>query len=414
MSKHFAIFTIFALSIYTMSIHKFTAPLIYTAEGSFAQNTVIVTDENGTILSLDALANHDPSEVNKVEGAIIPGMINTHCHLELSHMKGLVDTGTSLLPFLKSVVQFRDFAPEIIALAIEQADQFMYDQGIVAVGDISNKTDTLQTKQKSKIRYCTFVEIFDFLHPGMTEGVINQYEAVYEAFAAVLTDKDRVSRVPHAPYTVSPKLFDHLRQSNPANSIISIHNQETPAENELFVSGTGAFRDFYSGFGIDLSSFQANGKTSIHYALEHMDANQTTIFVHNTTTTAEDIKAAHEWGSRVFWATCANANLYIENRLPHYQIFIDSGQKITIGTDSLTSNWQLSVWEEIRTIKRYNSWLPLEELVKWATANGAAALGMDDTLGQIKPGKKPGLVVVPIHLTDKGAQLSEGQVRRLI
>ena len=84
-----------------MSIHKFTAPLIYTAEGSFAQNTVIVTDENGTILSLDALANHDPSEVNKVEGAIIPGMINTHCHLELSHMKGLVDTGTSLLPFLK-------------------------------------------------------------------------------------------------------------------------------------------------------------------------------------------------------------------------------------------------------------------------------------------------------------------------
>ena len=81
--------------------------------------------------------------------------------------------------------------------------------------------------------------MFDFLHPGMTEGVINQYEAVYEAFAAVLTDKDRVSRVPHAPYTVSPKLFDHLRQSNPANSIISIHNQETPAENELFVSGTG-------------------------------------------------------------------------------------------------------------------------------------------------------------------------------
>ena len=185
-----------------MSIHKFTAPLIYAADGCFIQDTVIITDEKGTILHLDAQANHDPSEVNKVEGAIIPGMINTHCHLELSHMKGLVDTGTSLLPFLKSVVQFRDFAPEIIALAIEQADQFMYDQGIVAVGDISNKTDTLQTKQKSKIRYCTFVEMFDFLHPGMTEGVINQYEAVYEAFAAVLTDKDRVSKVPHAPYTV--------------------------------------------------------------------------------------------------------------------------------------------------------------------------------------------------------------------
>lgn len=397
-----------------MSIHKFTAPLIYTAEGSFAQNAVIITDEQGTILSLDALENHDPAEINEVGGAIIPGMINTHCHLELSHMKGLVDTGTTLLPFLKSVVQFRDFAPDVIALAIEQADQFMYDQGIVAVGDISNKTDTLITKQKSKIRYCTFVEMFDFLNPGMTDGVIRQYEAVYEAFASVLTEKDKLSRVPHAPYTVSTQLFDHLRQANPANSIISIHNQETPAENQLFVSGTGAFRDFYAGFGIDLSFFQPNGKTSIHYAMEHMDANQTTIFVHNTTTTADDIKAAHEWGSRVFWATCANANLYIENSLPHYPLFIDCGQKITIGTDSLTSNWQLSVWEEIRTLKRYNSWLPLEELLKWATANGAAALGMDDELGQIKAGKKPGLVAVPIYMTDKGAQLSDGQPCRLI
>ncbi len=397
-----------------MTFLKFTAPLVFSADGGFSQNTVIITDQNGKILDLEPSHLHDPAEVRSVSGAIIPGMVNTHCHLELSHMKGLVDTGTTLLPFLKNVVQYRDFAPEVIAAAIEDGDRYMYDQGIVAVGDISNKTDTLQTKSKSKIRYCTFVEMFDFLNPAMTKATIDQYEAVYQSFQFAGGAKDKVSRVPHAPYTVSPALYDYINKSNPENSVVSIHNQETLAENELFISGTGGFKSFYDGFGIDLSHFKPNGKTSIHYALEHMDPQQTTLFVHNTLTTLDDVHAANKWSQKIFWASCANANLYIENNLPDYRVFVDSNQKMTLGTDSLTSNWQLSVWEEILTIKKYNSWLPLEKLVLWATAHGAEALGMDDELGQILPGKTPGLVAVPVEMGPKGLVPGIGRPERLI
>ncbi|MBK7007806.1 MAG: hypothetical protein IPH36_03850 [Saprospiraceae bacterium] len=81
----------------------------------------------------------------------------------------------------------------MIDQAISENDQFMYDQGIVAVGDISNKKDTLATKLSSKIRYSTFVEMFDFLNPGMTQATIGQYEAVYESYAAAYLKDRRVS-----------------------------------------------------------------------------------------------------------------------------------------------------------------------------------------------------------------------------
>ncbi|MBP9194953.1 MAG: amidohydrolase family protein [Saprospiraceae bacterium] len=397
-----------------MAVHKYYAPLLFLGDGKCYHNAVVICDETGQILSVDQVADHDPTSIKNVEGALMPGMVNAHCHLELSHMKGLVDTGTTLLPFLKSVVKFRDFPQEVIDQAIRDNDQYMYDQGIVAVGDISNKKDTLATKLSSKIRYCTFVEMFDFLNPGMTQATIGQYEAVYEAYASAITTKDKVSRVPHAPYTVSPALFNHIKEHNPQGSVVSIHNQETPAENELFITGTGAFVDFYKGFGMDLADFKPTGKTSIHYAMEHMDPEQTTLMVHNTLTTAEDLAAAYAWSAKVYWVTCANANLYIENRMPNYRVFLDAHQALTIGTDSLTSNWQLSVWEEIKTIHRFNSWIPIEELLQWVTINGARALGFDDELGSIQPGKRPGLVNVPILATERGYVLGQTAPRRII
>jgi cytosine/adenosine deaminase-related metal-dependent hydrolase len=118
------------------------------------------------------------------------------------------------------------------------------------------------------------------------------------------------------------------------------------------------------------------------------------IFVHNTLSSRADIKAAQAWSPNTFWATCPNANLYIENRLPDYSAFIDTQARVTIGTDSLTSNWQLSILEEMKTIARYQSYVPFHTLLRWATLNGAEALGFEDTLGSLEVGKTPGIVLI--------------------
>lgn len=394
-----------------MKIRKFHSDHIFL-NGHFEQDKIIITNEEGRIIDIDYQQNHDLITSQFIDGAIIPGFVNAHCHLELSHMKGLVPTGTTLLPFINSVVKYRDFPQEIIDQAITENDAYMYNNGIVAVGDISNKIDTAACKNRSKIRYYTFVEMFDFMQETLTQKTIDQYKVVYEGQSE--NHRNKKSYVPHAPYSVSKSLFEFINKNNKEGSTVSIHNQETMAENELFLSKTGGFIDFYNSFHFHLNDFNATGKSAIHYAIENMDADQKTLFVHNTQTTVQDINAATEWNKNIYWVTCPNANLYIENRLPFYNNFINHNQKVCIGTDSLTSNWQLSIWEEIKTIKKYCSYIPIETLLRWATSNGAEALGFDDELGCIAMGKKPGLVEIPIIMTKGQIEICGDKCQRII
>ena len=393
-------------------MNKYTADLIYTLTGKPLKDHVVIVDDEGMILNIEPIQNHDSASVQSFKGVITPGFVNTHCHLELSHMKGLVDTGTGLIEFIGNVVKFRDFPEEQILEAIANADREMYEGGIVAVGDISNKADTAATKKASKIRYYTFVEMFDFMQSTMTDATIDQYKAVYNQHSDEGGNKK--SFVPHAPYTVSEGLYEYIRNENYQESTISIHNQETPHEDALFESKTGGFIPFYENFGFSLDKFEATGKTSVHQVMRYMNAMMKTLFVHNTMTTRADIDKVMDWNFRSFWATCPNANLYIENRLPDYQAFIDAGAKVTIGTDSLTSNWQLSILEEMKTIQRYKSFISFDTLLHWACINGAEALGYEDELGTIEKGKKPGLVHIDARIDADGAvDISNAVSRRI-
>ncbi len=370
-------------------MRKISADLVFPVSTPPVENGVVILDDHGHILAVQGRNLHDPADLEIYPGVLVPGFINTHCHLELSHMKGKVDTGTGLLPFIKNVVLFRDIQMEEILDALEKADREMWDAGIVAVGDISNKLDTAAQKNKSPIRYYSFIEMFDFLQEEWAEKTFSQYQPVFEGQSTA--GGNRKSYVPHAPYTVSRSLFAKVRELNDQDATVSIHNQETPEEDELFLTGTGGFRAFYGSFNIPLDHFKPRQETAIHYALENLDPGCRTLFVHNTMTGFDDILAAQAWSPRVYWATCPNANLYIENRLPNYKPFLDAKSRMTIGTDSLTSNWQLSVLEEMKTIARFQSYVSFAELLRWATLNGAEALGFDKDLGSLEPGKKPGL-----------------------
>jgi cytosine/adenosine deaminase-related metal-dependent hydrolase len=385
-------------------IRKITADYVLPiSQAAIPQGVVVFEAETGEILSVSASrADFEPTELEHFTGAIIPGFVNAHCHLELSHMLGRVSTGTGLLDFIGQVVSGRNLPPEVIAEAIAQADLDMQKAGIVAVGDISNTVDTFATKAKSAINYYTFVECFDFWQLANAESEFAKYNAVFQALKPAA--HQRKSLVPHAPYSVSPSLFALINAENDkyqaAPRTISIHNQETGAENALFMDKNSDFIDFFGKFGFHFDALTEVGKTAIHYALQQLPKADRWLFVHNTLTTADDLRAANAVHQQNFWATCPNANLYIENRLPNYKIFMEAGAKVCIGTDSLTSNWQLSVLEELKTIAKYQSFVPTPTLLAWATLNGAEALGFADSLGSIERGKRCGL-----NLLNLGADL---------
>lgn len=390
----------------------FSAECIYPICSPPVKKGVIVTEDDGTIVRLLPNKQGISEEIMEMNGILVPGFINTHCHLELSHLKNKVPSGTGLLPFLEKVVSFRDMDQSIIDEEIRKNDAYMYDQGIVAVGDISNKSDTKNIKSSSKIRYYTFVEMFDFMQSSLTQSMIEQYSEVHTQHEQ--NEKNSKSFVPHAPYTVSDELYTFIRSKNSDQDTVSVHNQETNAENELFINGEGDFYQFYKNFGFDISRFKKTGKSSIFKLLEVLNPFSKTLFVHNTKTKKEDIEAAHNWSKNVFWATCPNANLYIENSLPDYKQFIEKQANMTIGTDSLSSNWQLSIWEEIKTIKKYNNYIPLDTLLEWATLNGARALSFDDTLGSFEIGKKPGIVHIDVQWNENDFDILSSNPRRLI
>ena len=392
-------------------MRKITADLLFSMHANDEPlcETVLLVADDGRIEGLAPLREFELSAVEQYRGALVPGFVNAHCHLELSHMRGLVPTGTGLLPFIANVVQRRGAQSELIEAAIAAADAEMYAAGIVAVGDISNAPDSFFTKINSKIAYYTFVEFFDFMQKERAGDTFFQYKNVLDALPSNLK-----SAVPHAPYSVSEDLFaliNGLNNTLGGQRTVSIHNQETPPENELFMHGTGDFLGFYQKFAFPIPSFLPTKNTAIHYALKNLDPRQRTLFVHNTLTSAADIAAAQAWNAQTWWATCPNANLYIENRLPNYAHFKAAGAQMCIGTDSYTSNWQLNIWAEVQTILRHQSYLTVGEVLGWATRNGAEALGLSDNLGTFERGKTPGVVLLEgFSLTDIGST----KARRLV
>ena len=372
-------------------MRKLTADIIYPVISDPVPEGVIVVDNNGKILEVSSREHFDNTNLEYFRGTLVPGFINAHCHLELSHMYGKVASGTGLIPFITSVVRQRGASQEEILDAIARAEDEMYENGIVAVGDISNTTNTFSQKQNGRLYYHTFIEMFDFLQDENARETYNNYLQVYDALE--LSEYNLKTCVPHAPYTVSRSLFKLINEkNNGGNHTVSIHNQEMQPETDLFVSKTGELIDFYAAFGISLDDFEPTGKESVYYAIKEMDPGHRALFVHNTLTGPREIETVQAWNQDVFWATCPNANLYIENRLPDYRVFLEHDANMTIGTDSLTSNWQLSVLEEMKAIHKYQSYIGFDTLLRWATLNGARALGFEDNLGSLDPGKTPGIV----------------------
>ncbi len=388
---------------------KFAASEIYTISHGIIQNGLIKTNEEGKILSIETFDKLD-SDVQFINGIICPGFINAHCHLELSYLKNKIPKKTGLVEFIKSVQQQRKNTElDEINSCIENADREMYENGIVAVADISNSDLSFNQKNQSKIAYYTFLEVFGF-NPADAKKIL--------ADAILLGKKLNnlpFSITPHAPYSVSKKLFDELNSKrNPHKTIFTIHNQESDEENKFYLSKTGDFNSLYSNFGINIDYFQASGSTSLQTYLPWISSNQKMQLVHNTFTDKADIEFASQTNSNLFWCICPNANLYIENQLPNLELLKNDFCLKTIGTDSLASNSQLSILEEIITLNKHFPSIQLEELLTWATINGAKFLEMENELGTIEIGKKPGLVGIDFDSNNKKTIAANNMIKRLI
>ncbi|WP_018630603.1 amidohydrolase family protein [Niabella aurantiaca] len=354
------------------------------------EEKVLILADDGTIGDVVDAADAG-EDLRPVSGILSPGFINCHCHLELSHMKGIIGEHTGLLKFVNQIVSKRYANPETIPPAIKQAEAEMIKNGIVAVGDICNTTDTLFQKNKGHLYYHNFVEVIGF-EPALAQQHFDAYKAVYDDYCRSF-DARQVSLTPHAPYSVATPLWQ-LLDAFTGSRLLSIHNQETPEEDEWFFNGTGGLKALYERLGLNEAPVPAGGKASIQTYGAYLTQQQQLLLIHNVFTTTEDIRYVHGRFPDAFWCLCPNANHYISNRLPNIPMMREEQAQLVLGTDSLASNYGLSIWEEIRRIQKHYPEIPVAEMLSWATINGAKALQISDRYGSFEKGKKPGVIQI--------------------
>ncbi len=368
---------------------KFQAALLFTGNQLLSgDDQVLTTKEDGTIEAILPVSEAG-DDIQQFEGILCPGFVNAHCHLELSHMKGMIPAHTGLQEFVKQIVALRQVEPEVIQEAIVSTETEMIANGIVAVGDISNTLDTLSQKAKHHLAYYSFVELYD-LDPTRAADKILAGLEIQKQFQENCV---RASLVPHAPYSVTNNLW-HLLSAHFGIHTISMHNQETTDENDFFKTKSGSFLGMYERTKVNLDFFKATGLSSLQSVLPIFKNAHHGILVHNSYTSAEDIQAVHAAMDNAFWCLCPNANQYIEQTMPPIELLRSEKANIVIGTDSYASNWSLNILDELKTIQEHQPKIPLEEMLQWATINGAQALQMDKHLGSFEKGKKPGVVLI--------------------
>ena len=370
---------------------SFRADYVFPVNADPIKNGVVTLDDQGRIISVSDIPppNLKLSEIEHLKGALCPGFINTHCHLELSHLKDKLSPGKGLINFIKEIQSVRHADTATISKAAEKADKEMYENGIVAVGDISNSNISVAIKAKSKLYYHTFVEAFSFM-PDKAQETFDKAISLLGEFK-----NQPCSITPHAPYSVSKELFRLIKKYSDTNTnLISVHNQETEEENKFYRYRLGGFLDLYEHFGMDISYFKSQARNSLQSILPLPTNKQDILFVHNTYTNLKDIYFIKRFDRKVHFCFCPGANLYIENRLPKIDLFVDQGFNITLGTDSLASNTKLCILNEMRLIQEKFPAISLAKLIQWGSLNGARYLGIDDDKGTLERGKTPGLNLI--------------------
>lgn len=355
--------------------------------GQILPNGVVDFAEDGTVLDVRVNVPDIDSlpRAEYLNGILIPGMVNAHCHLELSFFKGEIPQGTGLVEFIKNVVSRRgSFARDLQIERAKAEDAYMWATGVQAVGDISNDTVSFDAKIGSKIHYHTFAEYFG---TPTQEEANSKYLHDTEIVATARKLGLMITPTPHSTYLVSEELFSYANESER----LSIHFMETPSEVDLF-DRRGGMYDFMVAGGMAPDFLHYGGHSC--RLVEQVDGGISTLLVHNTQIQKQDVERVLSHFRDVTFVLCPRSNYYIERGTPPAEMLHRMGCSMALGTDSLSSNTSLDMAAEVECLWRENPSLELSTILSWATIGGARGLGMDSVIGSLTCGKRPGAVLL--------------------
>lgn len=364
------------------------------SQGECIPRPIVECDSAGRILKVGRWQRLDTlPETEFYAGALCAGFVNAHSHLELSYLKGAIAEGEGFAGFARSIGQLRGgFSEQERQQAIAAADATMWYEGVQAVADIVNDESAFPIKERSAIHYRSFAELFGLNTPAQKMDSLKHYP--------------NTSLTPHSTYSLQQEQFLYAA----APHTLSIHFMESEDEQALF-RGEGSLAAWYNRMGWECD-FLGFG-SPVERLTKSLPKDKQLLLVHCCCCKQEDVKAlcGHFTTPPVF-VLCPQSNHYISRLTPPATLLWQMGAEVAIGTDSLASNHNLSMLEEVKCLGD----IPLEVALGWATMGGAKALGLEAELGSVEEGKRPGIVLIEgIETSEKGLRLSpSARSKRLI
>jgi len=332
----------------------------------------------------------DPGEpagepVDLGPGVLLPGLVNAHCHLELSHLAGVLPLGRGFVPWVEELVESRSrFSEETVQAATAQAIGFLERRGTVAVGDVSNALGHLAALAASRLDAVVFMELLAW-DPAKAEASFEWADARARAVAAQLRPGLDVRLATHAPHSVSPPLLRLLvERGGPA----AIHLAESPQESQFLLDGGGEWPGFLERRGLGHVAFDPPAVSPVRYLEEQGALHARLVAAHAVQLDAADRELLARRGVHV--ALCPRSNRNLGVGRADVPALLASGVRLALGSDSLASVDTLDVLDDALLLHRQFPTLDPAAIVRIATAGGAAALGLDG-LGALAPGKRAAL-----------------------
>lgn len=329
--------------------------------------------------------------------AILPGLINPHSHLEFSQLTEPVPAGRGFPDWVRAIVEVRRERGEQSTASVALGLEELKTKGVAYVGEIAQENWSPEPFAQSPLSATVFLEIL-----GLTPSVIPAKLELAEKHLRRRKHRDHwyPGLSPHAPYSVHPDLLEGLIElAIRYNVPLAMHLAESREELELVTSGKGPFRSLLEEVGIWQGSVFAQSQRPLDY-LKRLVRAPRSLVIHGNYLDDPEIEFLGANRDRMSVVYCPRTHEHFGHRDYPLPELLKAGARVAVGTDSRASNPNLCVLSEMQTVARIYPQLSGEAVVRLATLSAAEALGQQEILGSIKPGKHATMTLVSLPSYD--------------
>ena len=376
------------------------ARVVVTMDGPPIENGAVAISED-RIIDVGTFADvekHSPGEVLDLgEYALLPGLINAHCHLDYTCLRGKIPRPDSFTKWIGAInAEKAKLAADDYIKSINAGFAEARNYGTTTIANLVAFPE-LVAKIDEPIRTWWFAELIDVREPNRASDIVDR--AVGSLKAA-----KNWGLAPHAPFTASANLFRRCEEVARAETIsLTTHLAESAEEMSMFGGASGPLYEFMKEIGRDMGDCGGTTPLSVFLklpgvggrVLPHKD--RAWIVAHLNDLTETDLNLLKASENRFDLVHCPRSHEYFQHSTFEYKKLRNLGFNICLGTDSLASNDDLSLFREMRAFRKNHSGVFPEDIVSMATVNPAKALGKPHLLGRIRTNYFADMVAIPFE-----------------